>query len=279
MMAKHKKRNKKKNKNGSIMRLIGSVVFILIATIAGYYIVNESHRASEADTHSLELAIPESARGSESQVIEHIGYTVSYNQKRRNPDWVAYELTSDEAKGKEPRNGDFIPDPEVKGAQATDEDYRRSGWDRGHLAPAADMKWSGQAMRESFYLSNISPQNNNLNRGVWKSIEELTRDVAIKYNKVLVVTGPVFNSKKGKGTIGKNKVMIPDAFYKVLLINDNGYKGIGFYCGNVAGKKKLDTYARSIDEIEKITGIDFFHKLPDEIEDKVESRYDWSVWE
>lgn len=279
MMAKHKKRNKKKNKNGSIMRLIGSVVFIIIATIAGYYIVNESLRASEADTHSLELAIPESARGSESQIIEHIGYTVSYNQKRRNPDWVAYELTSDEAKGKEPRNGDFIPDPEVKGAQATDEDYRRSGWDRGHLAPAADMKWSGQAMRESFYLSNISPQNNNLNRGVWKSIEELTRDVAIKYNKVLVVTGPVFNSKKGKGTIGKNKVMIPDAFYKVLLINDNGYKGIGFYCGNVAGKKKLDTYARSIDEIEKITGIDFFHKLPDEIEDKVESRYDWSVWE
>lgn len=226
----------------------------------------------------LELAIPQFTKPVESQVVEHIGYTVSYNSGLRNPNWVAYELTAKEVKGKEPRKGDFTPDPMVKGKQATDDDYRRSGWDRGHLAPAADMKWSEQAMEESFLLSNISPQNRNLNSGVWKSIEELTRDNAERYGKVLVVTGPLFKSAKGKGTIGKNKVVIPDGFYKVLLAEDGGLKGIGFYCENIAGKKKLETYTRSIDEIEEMTGIDFFHRLPDDIEAEVESTKKNSDW-
>lgn len=268
---------KRKKKKSSIKKFLGTALFLVLALVAGYFAVNNRAPESKADIN-LELAIPEFTRTTESQVIEHIGYTVSYNKKFRGPNWVAYELTAAEVKGEEPRNGDFIPDPKVKGTQATDDDYKRSGWDRGHLAPAADMKWSEQAMKESFFLSNIAPQNNNLNRGVWKSIEELTRDVANRYGNVLVVTGPVFKTPKGKGTIGKNKVVIPDAFYKVLLINDNGYKGIGFWCENIAGKKKLKTYARSIDEIEELTGLDFFHRLPDEIENKAESAYDWNVW-
>ena len=140
------------------------------------------------------------------------------------------------------------------------------------------MKWSEQAMDESFYLSNISPQNSNLNRGVWKSIEELTRDNAHRYGEILVVTGPVFTDKKGLGYIGDNRVLIPNAFYKVLLTYNNGYKGIGFYCENIAGKKKLQSYARSIDEIEQITGIDFFHLLDDDIENETEALYDWNDW-
>lgn len=227
----------------------------------------------------MELAIPQFTKSTKSQVIEHAGYTVSYNEQRRNPNWVAYELTADEVDGTEPRDSKFIPDPNVIGRQAVDDDYKHSGWDRGHLAPAADMKWSEQAMDESFYLSNISPQNSNLNRGVWKSIEELTRDNAHRYGEILVVTGPVFTDKKGLGYIGENRVLIPNAFYKVLLAYDNGYTGIGFYCENVAGKKKLDTYAKSIDEIEEITGIDFFHQLPDDVEAEVEKAYSWDNWE
>ena len=268
---------KRKKKKNSFKRIIGTLLTLTLVLVAGCFGVNNRVTESGADIN-LELAIPQFTKATESQTIEHAGYTVSYNRKLRNPNWVAYELTAAEVKGEEPRNGDFIPDPDVKGTQATDNDYKRSGWDRGHLAPAADMKWSEQAMKESFYLSNIAPQNNNLNRGVWKSIEELTREVADRYENVLVVTGPAFRSPKGKGTIGKNKVVIPDAFYKVLLIDDNGYKGIGFWCENVAGKKKLKTYARSIDEIEELTGLDFFHRLPDEIEEKVESVYDWNVW-
>ena len=275
------RRKKKKKKDISKDRLYRFLLVVVIALIAGCLTKkNENHSTTAEPTGelSIELAIPKLDKAIVSQVIEHTGYTVSYNRKRRNPNWVAYELTAEEVDGKEPRNGDFIPDPDLKGAQATDEDYKNCGWDRGHLAPAADMKWSKEAMEESFYLSNISPQNNNLNRGVWKSIEELTRDAAVKHKNVLVVTGPVFTKEKGLGKIGKNKVLIPNGFYKVLLINDCGYKGIGFYCENKAGKKKLSSYAVSIDSIEHITGIDFFHMLPDEIENTVESEYNWNIW-
>lgn len=275
------RRKKKKKKDINKDRLYRFLLVVVIALIVGCLTKkNENHSTTAEPTGelSIELAIPKLDKAIVSQVIEHTGYTVSYNRKRRNPNWVAYELTAEEVDGKEPRNGDFIPDPDLKGAQATDEDYKNCGWDRGHLAPAADMKWSKEAMEESFYLSNISPQNNNLNRGVWKSIEELTRDAAVKHKNVLVVTGPVFTKEKGLGKIGKNKVLIPNGFYKVLLINDCGYKGIGFYCENKAGKKKLSSYAVSIDSIEHITGIDFFHMLPDEIENTVESEYNWNIW-
>ena len=268
-----KKRNKKSSYK--LLKLLICVAIILLA----FLFTKRNEPKSSSGEINFELAIPQFTKSTKSQVIEHVGYTVSYNEQRRNPNWVAYELTSEEVDGTEPRGSKFIPDPDVVGRQAVDADYKHSGWDRGHLAPAADMKWSEQAMDESFYLSNISPQNGNLNRGVWKSIEELTRDNAQKYGKILVVTGPVFTSKKGLGSIGDNRVLIPNAFYKVLLAYDNGYTGIGFYCENVAGKKKLNNYVKSIDEIEEITGIDFFHLLPDDVEAEVENVYDWSDWE
>ena len=269
------KKRARKNRH-TLLKIAICIAIVLLALL---YPANRREGYSNNDRLGMELAIPQFTKSTKSQVIEHIGYTVSYNEQRRNPNWVAYELTAAEVDGTEPRGSKFIPDPEVRGRQAEDDDYRNSGWDRGHLAPAADMKWSEQAMDESFYLSNISPQNGNLNRGVWKSIEELTRDNAQRYGEILVVTGPVFTSKKGLGYIGNNRVIIPNGFYKVLLAYDNGYTGIGFYCENVAGKKKLSTYARSIDEIEDITGIDFFHLLPDEIEGIAEARYDWNDWE
>ena len=274
------KKRARKNRH-TLLKIAICIAIVLLALL---YPANRGEGYSDNETTGndrlgLELAIPQFTKSTKSQVIEHIGYTVSYNEQRRNPNWVAYELTAAEVDGTEPRGSKFIPDPEVRGRQAVDDDYRNSGWDRGHLAPAADMKWSEQAMDESFYLSNISPQNGNLNRGVWKSIEELTRDNAQQYGEILVVTGPVFTNKKGLGYIGDNRVIIPNGFYKVLLAYDNGYTGIGFYCENVAGKKKLSTYARSIDEIEDITGIDFFHQLPDEIEGIAEAGYDWNDWE
>ncbi len=263
-------------------RLVYTLAIIAIALAASYLAKGKGvpEQAERGDTveFSAALSIPRTAAGSDSETIEHAGFTVSYNQRRKNPDWVAYELTAEEAQGTEPRKGDFIPDPGIRGAQGDNDDYRRSGWTRGHHAPAGDMKWSGQAMRESFYLSNISPQNGNLNNGVWKSIEELARDNAVRYGKVLIATGPVFADENGLGTIGKNRILIPNGFYKVLLIEDSGYKGIGFYCDNVAGKKKLHTYARSIDEIESMTGIDFFHRLPDDIEEAVEKEFSWDIW-
>ena len=271
---------RRKSRHG--YRILAAVAVIAIAVAAAIFLPGRCSKNQHDEASyefGLELAIPQFSPPTSSQTIEHIGYTVSYSSELRNPYWVAYELTSAEVSGKEKRTDKFVPDPLVKGTQASNADYSRSGWDKGHHAPAADMGWSKQAMEESFYMSNISPQEKNLNRGAWKHIEKLTRDNATRYGKVLVVTGPVFNKGKERKTIGKNKVAIPDAFYKVLLVEDEELKGIGFYCENIDNNaKEAKSHARSIDEIEEITGIDFFHKLPDDIEERVESAYDWKHW-
>ena len=276
-MARRKRKQDKQNGNKFVV-IISLIILVLILAVFVLLPGSKEQSGRNIEGISLELAIPQFTKSTKSQIIEHVGYTVSYNEQRRNPNWVAYELTAQEVAGTEPRGDDFVPDPMVVGRQATTDDYKRSGWDRGHLAPAADMKWSDDAMAESFYMSNISPQNQNLNRGVWKSIEELVRENASRHGKLLVVTGPVFTNKKGLGYIGDNRVLIPNGFYKVLLAYDGEYTGIGFYCENVAGKKKLTKYARTIDEIEELAGIDFFHMLPDEIETAVESCYQEYEW-
>jgi endonuclease G len=265
----------RKKKNKLVTRCI---LAILLGTFVLLFLHNRHQNSKNREEFGLELAIPQFTSPASSEIIEHTGYTLSYNTVRKNANWVAYELTAEEVNGKEPRDNGFVPDPSIKGNQATDDDYRRSGWDRGHLAPAADMKWSKEAMEESFYLSNVSPQNSNLNRGVWKSIEELVRKNAKEHGKLLVVTGPVFTSLKGLGSIGKNKVMIPNGFYKVILAYDNGYHGIGFYCENKSGKKEPGRYALTIDEVEELTGIDFFYRLPDEVEKEVEGLFTESTW-
>lgn len=270
-MAKRKK--KKSSKPG---KLLWVILFIVAGIVISKYI---EPTASESANYSCELAVPAfTTTPARSQIIEHIGYTVSYNNSTKCPNWVGYELTDEEVKGVVGREAGFTCDPLVRGAQATDDDYRNSGWDRGHMAPAADMKWSKQAMEESFYLTNVSPQNQKLNRGVWKRLEELTRDKALLYGRVIVVTGPIFNGTKQK-SIGENRVKIPDAFFKVLLTDYNGkYRAIGFVCENKAGKKKLKEYAVSIDDVESITGLDFFTQLPDETENEVERTYSAPFW-
>lgn len=223
----------------------------------------------------LEIPI---AAGVQEQIIEHVGYTVSFNSQTRLPNWVAYELTYAEANGTFPRDKRFNQDPYVRGMQADNDDYKNSGWDKGHMCPAGDAKWSKQAMSDSFYFTNICPQNPNLNGGDWKDLEEKCRAITQFYGKVYIVCGAIVGDAIN-GTLGYNRVTIPDAFYKVLLVETSkGYEGIGFYFENKAGQKSLGNYARSIDYIEQITNIDFFPALPDNIETDVESKYNLSVW-
>ena len=234
------------------------------------------NRTTAKDIPALEL--PRTSADTPEELIPHLGYTLSYNYRHRIPNWVAWELTAAETQGTEPRASGFRPDPDVRGTQADDDDYRGSGWDRGHMAPAADMKWSRQAMRESFYLSNVCPQNQNNNRGDWKELEEKTRELAQRYGKVWIAAGPIVG-KAQHGRIGQNRVTVPDMFYKVLLIRHNGkYEGIGFVFKNEAGSRHLGAYARTIDEVEMLSGIDFFPALPDSIEREVEQAMNLSTW-
>ena len=224
------------------------------------------------------VEIPGKIKGRTERVIVHKGYTVSYNADWKIPNWVAYELTDVEVAGEEPRAKKFVPDPMVpKYESATTDDYKNSGWDRGHMAPAADMKWHPQAMKESFYLSNVCPQNRNLNAGVWKDLEEQVRDLAAQKGSIYVVCGPIVSDDYQ--TIGVNKVVIPSAFFKVLLQEENGQiHTSGFIYENVAGRRPMSTYAMTVDEVEEITGIDFFPSLPNKIEKAVESEVDFTKW-
>ncbi|WP_293669598.1 DNA/RNA non-specific endonuclease [uncultured Parabacteroides sp.] len=223
--------------------------------------------------------IPRLKAKRQEQVIKHEGYTVSYNSEYRIANWVAYELTATEAKSrKTERSNKFVPDPLVKGASATNEDYSRTGYDRGHLAPAGDMKWSAKAMRESFYLSNICPQIPKLNRGIWKDLEEQCRLWAMDNGSLLIVTGPVITDDMKR--LGKNRVAIPESFYKVLCYHTgSGYKGIAFIFENRDYKdNSLKSMAIPVDSVEKVTGIDFFPSIPDGEEKEMERVVDWDSW-
>jgi len=238
--------------------------------------IGESEIVRAAESVAYELAQVAAERP--EQVIEHVGYTVSYNPEWRVPNWVAYELTDFESGGDEKRSNHFLPDPLVEGDPVVTADYKNSGYDRGHMAPAADMKWSEQAMRESFYMTNMCPQLHNLNAGDWKSLEDLGREWARKYGNVYIACGPIV--EEGFSTIGTmRKIAIPSAFYKVFLRQQgDGWTSIGFVMPNEAGTKPLMTYMMPVNEIEARTNIDFFYLLPDEVEEEVEARCEPSEW-
>lgn len=223
------------------------------------------------------LEIPTSLIPRQEQIIRHSGYTVSYNKDLRIPNWVSYELTRRETTGKEKRNDRFIADPLVKGVSATNEDYSRSGYDKGHMAPAADMKWSNTAMKESFYFSNICPQHPQLNRRGWKKLEEKIRDWAAADSAIIVICGPVI--RKQAKTIGKNKVVVPQQFFKVVLSPFvKPMRAIGFLFNNEQCVDPLSAYTVTIDSIERLTNMDFFAPLPDEIENKIEAKSNYYEW-
>lgn len=211
-------------------------------------------------------------------IVEHMGYTTSYNSRTLVPNWVAYELTREETEGCLKRTDAFMPDPAIKGPQASVNDYKNSGYDRGHMAPAADMKWHTQAMQECFYLSNMCPQNHELNAQAWEKVEKMARRIAKQYGTVYIVCGPIFYSDKYE-TIGSNKVAVPDAFFKAMLIPYNGsYSSIGFIMHNGPSYSPMKEYACTVDEIEELTGMDMFFQLDDEEECEIESTVTWKLW-
>lgn len=226
---------------------------------------------------SADLQIPTWTTTRPEQVIRHTGYTVSYNKTWKLPNWVSYELVRNETQGKEKRNNRFVADPLVKGPIATNGDYAGSGYDKGHMAPAADMKWSNTAMKESFYFSNMCPQHPQLNRRGWKKLEDKIRDWAVADSAIIVICGPIVS--KNPKTIGKNKVAVPQRFFKVVLAPfAKPMRAIGFLFNNGQAVEPLSTYVVTVDSIESLTGIDFFASLPDEIENVVEAHANLREW-
>lgn len=231
--------------------------------------------AAEADD---KLVMQTSPKGTPEQILKRTGYVASYNKTTLLPNWVAWHLTAERTEGSAKRSGvDFAEDTEVPEPRATDWDYYNSGYDRGHMCPAADNKWSKKAMEESFLFTNMCPQNGNLNRGDWNEMEMACRKWAKKYGDLYIVCGPILYKGKHK-TIGKNKLVVPEAFFKVVLRTGDNPQAIGFIYKNTSGNRPKDSYVNTVDEVERITGIDFFPSLPDDVEKKVEAECDLGLW-
>ena len=202
------------------------------------------------------------------EIFMHTAYSFSYNEQHEQANWVAYMLTKTHLGDGVERSNRFLEDPLVLTGTAVNADYAKSGYDRGHLAPAADMSWSLQVMQESFFYSNMSPQLPGFNRGIWKKLEEQVRAWALQYDTLYVVTGPILEA--GLLTIGSNEVSVPKAYFKALIAPQQ-QKGIAFVMPNAKSEAAVLAFSLSIDALEAKINRDLFYQLPDQLEHKMES--------
>lgn len=276
-----------------VFRLIVGLVFIIIILFVLSQVKMDTWGSSDQQTNNEnditfsdevidgvnKSFYPESTTG---EVVEHKHYTLSYSEDHEQSEWVAYKLTKDNLRKKRVKRAKkFKPDKSIKGTSAYHNDYTRSGYTRGHLAPAGDMAFSEDAMRESFFMSNMSPQLKEFNGGIWRELEETVRDWAYENEELYIVSGPVLNDGHIIKQIGRNnKVSVPDLFYKIILdIHGSEKKAIAFLMPNEKSEKRISEYAVSIDEIEELVDINFFADFLDpELEIELEKSNSIKGW-
>lgn len=266
---------RKKKKSSASTWIVIALIFAAIAAVA-FIPSDNAPVAPPSDPGSLETVVMPSTVP--NKMLAYEGFTVGFNPEMHQPNYVVWTLEPDETDGEHSRKkASFMPDERVDGC-ATLDDYRNSGFDRGHMAPAADMKWSAQAMSDCHYLTNICPQNQALNGGAWQTVENNARQWAKKYGPLVIVCGPVLSDKLTR-TIGSTPVPVPERFFKVILAPEtNPPMGIGFIMPNSRVEGGAQAAAVSIDQVEEVTGFDFFSALPDDIENEVERQDKFRMW-
>ena len=254
--------------------------------------IHDSGNASEisyAENDESSINIPDSESyllpiildNKSNHIIKHKYYVLSYNKAHNTPNWVAWQLTSNHVDGPIPRSKKFWADSLLSVENRVDwYEYKESGYDRGHMCPAGDNKWNKLAMYECFYMSNMCPQDPALNNGSWKILEESCRQWAVNEGKIYIVCGPIYRKNIKHKQIGiDHSIDVPEAFFKVVLSLRKGHeKAIGFLYSNDSKHQNYRDVAKSIDDIESLTNIDFFHELPDDLENKLESSFSISDW-
>lgn len=267
------------NKKFGVLLLVLGFVFLALKQNDSKQLSNESIKTVDSDSNNqsgrdLNFYLPTSAT---PQIVRHSFYTLSYNEKAEQAEWVAYELKKSYVKNSNFKRPFFVEDPKVRSASADWRNYKKSGYDKGHLCPAADMEFNLSAYNDTFFTSNISPQNHDFNSGIWNRLEQKIRFWAVKYDGLIVVTGGVL--KGNLKTIGSERVKVPDYFYKIALSYSKGnYKVIAFLIPNQKSSQSIFNYVVSVDEIESKTGIDFFPKLEDKIENSLEKNVHVDSW-
>ena len=287
---------KERNSGTSPLLLTISVIILLLLIL---YFLYEQKRKEQPlaqppeDTETLDqreallqlemlrkrgdFAWPVNLLRQELQLIEHRAFSLGYSEEHEQAAWVAYLLSSRHGENLHNRRNNFRADPQVSSGSASPQDYTNSGYDRGHLAPAADFDFSREALSESFYMSNMSPQLPSFNRGDWKELEDLVRQWATREDSLWVVSGPVL--KKGLQKIGANGVSVPDYFYKIILdVRQPEIKMISFLMPNKKINQDLRNWVVPVDSVEKVSGLDFFPQLPDVLEDSLEKSSQPDYW-
>ena len=249
---------------------IVNMMVVAACMLSGCFRVSDAVAQAVATKAPAGLELP--SYTDDEDIIVHLGYTASYNHVSLCPDWVAWELTAEEANGQNDGQYSFSRDPDVRFPKASREDYSRSGFDKGHMAPRADMRWSCQALEESYYFTNICPQDHEMNSQAWRKIEELTRRLAKRYGSVFIVCGPIFGGDNPRKIGG---VSVPNAFFKALAVSTaNGYRTVGFLVDNNPQSFSPRHYAVSVDSVEAVVGRNLFPLVDEE----AEAVFDWKNW-
>lgn len=270
--------------------LILALIFIAVATIGiiGFArkqregfdrpaVENGGRFAAGGNATTYDLLKVGTPASLKSQEKDYEGFRVSFNSDNGTPNWVSWELLRSETTGAQSRYNKFWQDPELDGCPST-EDYTHSGYDRGHLCPAADQKWSETAMVDCFSMANMAPQDNALNTGAWKTLENKERVWAERDSAIIIVAGPIYEDGDRK-RIGRAGVRVPGAFYKVMIAPYlEEPRGIAFVYPNMASPGNMENYVVTIRDVEKLTGLDFFCELPDDIEERVETVSSFRDW-
>ena len=283
--------DRSKNRSNTTVRSIVLIVVFGLFLTGLFFLYNNRNKSNSSDTgnnyFSIEKGIdyiapkdrfflPDTSMG---EIVYHQYFTLSYNEKYEQANWVAYLLSKENLRQPNVSRKDwFEQDKDVKTGSAGYYDYSGSGYSRGHLVPAADMAFSEIAMEQTFLMSNISPQIKEFNNGIWNELEQNVRNWAWDNNKIYIVSGPVL--EKNMKFIKKGNVAVPKYFYKVILdIQEPERKGIAFLLPNQISERPLTDYVVTIDSIENITGIDFFKYLLTENEqERLESTVNISKW-
>jgi endonuclease G len=250
------------------MRKLKILLILIVIGVVIYFIYKstQSHaQVTSSDQHAihyegLRAFYPESDE--QGQIIDYKAFSIQYNEEAEQALWVVYLLTKKMVTNKLVKRYDkFLTDPNIETGSASPSDYKRSGYDKGHLCPAADMAWDKETQRECFYMSNMSPQTPSFNRGIWKELEEQVRKWAESNDSLIIITGPIL--KNYKKTIGDDQVAVPNAYFKVIAdISAPSIKTIAFIMPNKDLKDSYFDYAVPVDSVEHITGMEFFDNSP-----------------
>ena len=302
------KRKYKKKRSGNGFAVIVLAFSVVLIVMGGYMAIKSGEANASSEVENREYGQPvqqdeprqesnreESAKpanhvkhypalesvmlpeGLPSQTKEYIGFTIDFNKDNHTPNYVAWELLGKETTGASGRSNQFWTDPDIEGCPST-KDYTRSGYDRGHMCPSGDQKWSQEAMEDCFVMANICPQKHEINNGAWKTLETKERQWAERDSALMIIAGPIY-TEQDRERIGRMGVRVPGAFFKVLLAPYlENPRGIAFVYPNMTAPGNMQDYAMSIDDLEKILGYDFFPSLPDDIENKVESEFSFKEW-